>query len=84
MMIRFSTSTSIAWYIEYPTIKKESTTNAERDNVTKIMNELRKYTDFLKDTKWMFENNPGLHIDNYSPNPLWFSIIHIVVSTLNK
>jgi hypothetical protein len=34
------------------------------------MNDLRKYSEFLKETKWMFENNDSLHIDNYSPNPL--------------
>lgn len=69
MMTKFGPSTHIN-YIEYQLYKKQLPVTTERDNINKIMTDLRKHGDFLKETKWMFENNNSLHIDNYSPNPL--------------
>lgn len=42
----------------------------ERESVAKLMNEMKKQTSFLDNTRWMFENNPQLHKHNYSPNSI--------------
>ena len=57
---------------EYHLYKKEMVpVLVEKENITKIMNEMKKQANFLESTKWMFENNSQLPTDNFSPNPLW-------------
>lgn len=43
---------------------------SERENISKMMSELKKQANFLESTKWMFENNEMLHSDNFSANSL--------------
>jgi hypothetical protein len=34
---------------------------AERENITKIMNDLKKHVAYLDNTKWMYENNGDMN-----------------------
>lgn len=68
MMMKFGPS-SLFFILEYQIFRKENPTS-QKEAMAKVMSDLRKYCDFLKDTKWMFENNECLHADNYNANPL--------------
>ncbi len=41
---------------------------AERENINKIMNDLKKHVSYLDNTKWMYENNgdmnPSEHLNH--------------------
>lgn len=54
---------------------------AERENINKTMNELKKHIAYLENTKWMYENNgemnPSEHLTHHN---LWsaYSIIILI------
>lgn len=58
-------------YIEYHFYKKEVVPAlSERENINKIMTDMKKHIAYLEATKWMYENNgdmlPNEHLSHHS------------------